>query len=478
MNVVHICRSMLAQLTRKAAASWEGVVRRVANAHSRVSKRIVSPRAFISRLGIVTTCITIFLPPIAFALLSTYDLRHDAIEQASLGARHVEMQLTMDRTKDSLTQVSISVVHATARPNSAVVASWLTDKNGFTLMFRGESAWWPEFKARMPVATSDFAGHFHVALSTRRVFVGTLYVAGAFLLLGFAAYYCFRRLPLATLDDALLQLQSKQGELLWEKHKLEMQNVRFDAALNNMSQGLCMFDGDHRLAVCNARYIEMYGLPAELTAPGTSLRRILEDRAARNADLYPEGYGRDLMAVIAENRLATKIIEMNDGRVFVLRYQPMPGGGWLAMHEDITEQRRIEARVAHLANHDVLTDLPNRLHLRERLHQELDGTKSAEPVAVLSLDLDRFKDINDALGHAYGDELLKAIGDRLVACAGSGDVVSRLGGDEFTILQIGAEQPIAATALATRVQTRDVRSPAAASAILLAQSQLSPRPHH
>ena len=131
--------------------------------------------------------------------------------------------------------------------------------------------------------------------------------------------------------------------------------------------------------------------------------------------------------------------------------------------------------MAHLANHDTLTDLPNRLHLRERLSQELDKSEGGAPVAVLSLDLDRFKDINDALGHADGDEILKTVGQRLRDCVGGSDVVARLGGDEFAILQIGAEQPIAATALATRVleaigapfifdgQPVDARPPASAS---------------
>jgi diguanylate cyclase (GGDEF)-like protein len=269
----------------------------------------------------------------------------------------------------------------------------------------------------------------------RRVFVATSYVSVAFLLLGIAAYYCFRRLPLATLDDALEQLQSKQGELIAQK------------------QGLCMFDGGRRLVVCNARYAQMYDIPAALTAVGTPLKAILDNRFARNGgeSPYPEEYARDIARLIDDNRIATHVIERKDGRVFIVRHQPMPGGGWIATHEDVTEQRRIEARVAHLASHDTLTDLPNRLHLRERLSQELDQSEGGAPVAVLSLDLDRFKDINDSLGHAGGDEILKEVGRRLRDCASGSDVVARLSGDEFAILQIGAEQPLAATALATRV---------------------------
>jgi diguanylate cyclase (GGDEF)-like protein len=345
----------------------------------------------------------------------------------------------MDRSSDSLMHISNGVVHITTESNSAVVASWLTDKNGLMTTFHGEAASWPEIRASVPVGTGNFTGHFHVALSTRRVLVATFYVGLAFLLLGIAAYYCFRRLPLVALDDALQKLQS--------------QNLRFDMALNNMSQGLCMFDGEHRLVVCNARYAQMYGLPAELTATGTPFSAILEERLSKAPEdsPYPENYARDLAVLIDDNRIASKVVELQDGRVLVVRYQPMPGGGWIAMHEDVTEQRRIEARVAYLANHDTLTDLPNRPHLRARLSQELGEARSDSTVAVLSLDLDRFKDINEARGHARGDEVLKEIAERLRSCVSGSDLAARLDGDKFAILQIGAEQPISATALGTRV---------------------------
>ena len=435
---------------RKAVALRDEVVRRASDAHAYLTRRIVSPRRLISRLGIITTFITVFLPPLAFALLGLYDLKSDAVEQAAIGARHFATQMTMDRSSDSFQHMSNSVVHITTDANSDVVASWITDQNGLIATFHGVPVQWPEVWGSVPVHTATFDGRFHVALSTQRVFVATSFVSLAFLLLGIAAYYCFRRLPLATLDDALEQLQLKQGELISQKQQVEVQNLRFDAALNNMSQGLSMFDGERRLVVSNARYAQMYDIPAELTAVGTPLTAILHNRFARRDGPYPEEYVRDLAELIAANRVATRDIELKDGRVYVLRHQPMAGGGWVALHEDVTEQRRIEARAAHLANHDTLTDLPNRLHLRERLSQELDKSDGGAPVAVLSLDLDRFKDINDSLGHAGGDEILKTVGQRLRECISGSDVVARLSGDEFAILQIGAEQPIAATALATR----------------------------
>ncbi|NJO32433.1 MAG: hypothetical protein HC869_04185, partial [Rhodospirillales bacterium] len=163
----------------------------------------------------------------------------------------------------------MSVLHATQGAKSSIVASWVTDTSGASLMFQGRGAWWPEIWAKAKINATVFNGYFHVAVSTRQVFLGTLHAALAFLLLGLAAYYCFRRLPLAALDHALQRLEAKQRELLDQKGQVEMQNLRFDAALNNMTQALCMFDGRHELVVCNAAYAKMYGLPDELTNPGT-----------------------------------------------------------------------------------------------------------------------------------------------------------------------------------------------------------------
>jgi diguanylate cyclase (GGDEF)-like protein len=128
--------------------------------------------------------------------------------------------------------------------------------------------------------------------------------------------------------------------------------------------------------------------------------------------------------------------------------RPLPDGGGVATHEDVSEQRRIEARMQHMAHHDALTDLPNRVLLRERLE---DALKGSAPVAVLWLDLDRFKEVNDTLGHATGDALLKAVTERLLGCVRDRDTVARLGGDEFAVIQTGAGQPLGATTLALRI---------------------------
>jgi diguanylate cyclase (GGDEF)-like protein len=438
-------------LARSAAARFQTWGAKTTN--DWVTHGARAPRALIARLGLITTCITIIAPPLAFLVLALFQLQVRAAEQAKLGARHIEVQLMQHHSADWLNRVSINVLHATQGANSLVVASWLTDKNGTTLMFQGGPAWWPEFKASAPISTPAFEGNFNVALTTRRVMVTSLFVMAAFGFFGLAAYYCFRRLPLAALDDAQQQLQAKQAELLTKKEQLEDQNLRFDAALNNMSQGLCMCDAEQRLVVCNTPYVRMYGLPPDLVAPGTPFAAIIRHRVATGlqAEQAQDDFMRDLQEIIAQQRPVTKMRELSDGRMIAIKHQPMPGRGWLSTHEDMTEYRRIEARVAHMAHHDSLTELPNRVLLRERLERALEGVHKGKGLAVLCLDLDRSKDINDTLGHTVGDALLKAVAGRLSACVGEGDTVARFGGDEFTIVQVAAEQPIAATALTARI---------------------------
>jgi diguanylate cyclase (GGDEF)-like protein len=129
----------------------------------------------------------------------------------------------------------------------------------------------------------------------------------------------------------------------------------------------------------------------------------------------------------------------------------MADGGWVATHEDVTELRRNEARIAHMALHDGLTDLPNRTLLNKRLEHALARVRPGQIVANHLLDLDLFKNVNDTLGHAIGDKLLKAVADRLRKLGGETDTIARMGGDEFAIVQVAIAQPADAATLAARV---------------------------
>ncbi|MGH6671400.1 MAG: putative bifunctional diguanylate cyclase/phosphodiesterase [Xanthobacteraceae bacterium] len=228
--------------------------------------------------------------------------------------------------------------------------------------------------------------------------------------------------------------------------------------LDNMSQGVLMFDADARLVFCNRRYIEMYGLPPDLVQPGCSLLELLRQRLkAQTFAGDPDEYVAELRAKIAEGGTFTAVVASGDDRAFSIVNKPLAGGGWVATHEDVTERQRAEERITHMARHDSLTDLPNRVLLRERLQHELKRVKRGENLAVLCLDLDHFKSVNDTLGHPIGDELLKLVADRLRGCTREPDTIARLGGDEFAIIMTQLHQPGDAAALSRRIRESIVK---------------------
>ncbi|MHB1103847.1 MAG: bifunctional diguanylate cyclase/phosphodiesterase [Devosia sp.] len=234
---------------------------------------------------------------------------------------------------------------------------------------------------------------------------------------------------------------------------LRTQNVRFDSALSNMSQGLSMFDAEGRLIVSNPQFATLYDLPGTLVTQGASLKEMIEHLVGQGLYETPgaERYVLKAQQMAAEAHAWEEAVELRNGRIISIAHQPMAGGGWVSTHADITEKRRVEAQIAHMARHDALTGLPNRVLFRANVEEGLRHLGTHESLAVLSLDLDRFKNVNDALGHPIGDALLREVSLRLLNCIGENASVARLGGDEFAIVQTGARQPNGATALAQRV---------------------------
>jgi diguanylate cyclase (GGDEF)-like protein len=234
---------------------------------------------------------------------------------------------------------------------------------------------------------------------------------------------------------------------------LALEKHRLDSALNNMSQGLVMFDAEERIVLCNDLYIKMYGLSREVVKPGYPFVELLRYRAEAGNLLNhdPEQYRTEVMAALDFGKVSSFIFETPDSLEVLVTNSPMTSGGWVTTHKDITEQRKAEAKIAYMAHHDALTDLPNRLRFYEQVEQLLAKTRQGAHVAVFCLDLDRFKEVNDAHGHPVGDLLLKAVADRLRQCIRDTDTVARLGGDEFAIMQAGDSQPVDATALASRL---------------------------
>ncbi len=260
------------------------------------------------------------------------------------------------------------------------------------------------------------------------------------------------------LAHALSSLKKNAAELLQRKKQLQQLNRWFDVALNNMARGLSMFDAKQRLIVCNTLYREIYELPQLLTRPGTPLSKIVRYhvRQVTGRDdpeeirLQCEWLERHVAKVMqGETFSYTQLLK--NGRIVQVSNQPLVGGGWVDIQEDITERRKAEQRITWLAHHDPLTETANRLCFGEELDHALRQLEPGTGFALHWMDLDHFKQINDKLGHPTGDALLKSVAKTLRNTVREQDLVARLGGDEFAIIQAGATTQTEAEELTKRL---------------------------
>ena len=241
------------------------------------------------------------------------------------------------------------------------------------------------------------------------------------------------------------------------KGRIETQNIRFDAALNNMVQGLLMFDGAGKLAVCNRRYAELFEVPWEkfrISALGMTVPQVIQLRYDLNKNVRENNTTEIIAAVqdmLTRRTRSSVVAERTDGRAIFALFAPMTDGGFVATFEDITEIRQNQDKISHMAHYDALTDLPNRALFYERMGKLLRSGSQNPNFAVLSLDLDHFKSVNDTLGHPIGDKLLQAAAGRMRRCVRETDMVARLGGDEFAILQVTFDKPADVSSLASRL---------------------------
>ena len=370
------------------------------------------------------------------------------------------------------------------------------------------------------------------------------------------------------------QSREAQQRLGSEKHRL-------DTALNNMTQGLVLYDASARVVLCNQRYIDMYGLSTDIVKPGCCFYDLIRHRKATGSfDGDVDEFCSTIIRNIADGKITHTIQEVADGRSYLIVNKPLAQGGWVATIEDITEQQNLEQerdrnyaflrqiidhiptqitvkdmldhryvlanrvaetqfglprdaivgktaydlfpkasadiitdddrnaelsadglflderpwpsqalgdrfitstrigipdqtgeiryivnvvddvterrrateKIAHLAHYDALTDLPNRVLFRERIERELERSRRGDQFALLYIDVDEFKGINDSLGHNVGDELLRTVADRIKGCARDTDMVARLGGDEFAVIQTMVESSADVMEFVTRIQ--------------------------
>jgi len=227
-----------------------------------------------------------------------------------------------------------------------------------------------------------------------------------------------------------------------------------DRALDKMRQGLCVFDKQRRLLLFNRRYAEMYHLRPEDLWIGMTLEQVTDLRYAANTgpDIPKESYLAWRDSIQLSDRAMQTVVTLRNGDVYEIHHEPTADGGWVSTHDDITERRQAERRIQHMAHHDALTGLPNRVLFANRLAGMVEGLGStAEVAAVLCLDLDRFKQVNDTLGHSAGDELLRHVAARLQSEVRPTDTLSRLGGDEFAIILNSLRDPGEAAGFADRL---------------------------
>jgi diguanylate cyclase (GGDEF)-like protein len=250
----------------------------------------------------------------------------------------------------------------------------------------------------------------------------------------------------------LMRHRRFERTLAAERHQLRV-------AVNNIPQGLVLYDASARIIVCNQPYLDMFGLSPDIAKRGCTMQRLIEHRKETGSfDGDVDAFCTAIIRNVTLGKATRQLTEAPGGRAIEIVNKPLIGGGWVATIEDITARKRAEEKIAHLAHYDALTDLPNRVLFHERLEQALKSIQPGGQLAVLYIDIDEFKSINDALGHAIGDELLKTVAARLRDCLGEADVAARLGGDEFAVIQTGVKGPIETTRLVEAIHAA-IRQP-------------------
>ncbi len=252
---------------------------------------------------------------------------------------------------------------------------------------------------------------------------------------------------IVTIFPIVRQLQ-RQHEAA--RQKLSEKSLHLDTAINNMTQGLLLFDASGRLVVCNQRYLDMLGVSPDVARPGCYLRDLVLHRQAigsfiGDVDEYCAHFIGPNSSEIGERHFSTL-----DGRIIRMIFKHSPDGGWATTFEDVTERRRVEAKIEHLAHYDPLTNLPNRTLFQRHAEGLLLETADVQ-FAIFYIDIDEFKRINDSLGHLIGDEFLRSVAERLRQSIGPEDFIARLGGDEFAIVQRGIAADVDVSALVERI---------------------------
>jgi diguanylate cyclase (GGDEF)-like protein len=389
-------------------------------------------RSLVVALGLAIALATTAVIPVGYFLVAYSEAEHELAFSARLKAARLAKYIYSHRDLWQYQTVRLAALIEVPEANETDRRQRIFDATGNLVLETGAAPAGPVAtqSAAIVVAGSEF-GRIETASSLQGALYETGFVALLSALLGFGMFLALRIVPIRVIDNILGALQS--------------QTLRLETSLDNMSHGLCMFDADQRLVVFNKRYCELFGhAPAQIAAGMTE--------AALTALSTGEGFGADTGA--PDRRAGQEddgVMRLANGNLISVQRRPMAEGGSVVTYEDITARRRAEAQIVHMAGHDVLTNLPNRRLFHEELGHALSHADEGECVAVLFLDIDHFKSVNDSLGHPIGDELLRAITHRLGEAVRAADTVARLGGDEFAIVQTRVAQPANSARLAARL---------------------------
>jgi diguanylate cyclase (GGDEF)-like protein len=366
--------------------------------------------------------------PAGYFVVAYAEVRHELAFSAQLKANRLARYIYSHQELWQYQSLRLAELIEVPEANEADNRQRVFDATGELVVQTGAAPAFPVAEASTPVVVAGLTvGRIETAATLRDILVETGFAALFSSFLGFAMFFSLRLLPLRVIDRILGALAS--------------QTVRFETSLDNMSQGLCMFDADRKLVVFNKRYAELFGIPAEKIVPGMTELQLQALSTAANS-----GSAGDWASFEDGG-----ILRRANGNVIAGFRKPMASGGVVVTYEDITQRSLAEGKIFHMARHDALTELPNRRLFHEELEYALKHADAGESVAVLYLDIDNFKKVNDTLGHPVGDELLKQIAGRLRSAVRAADTVARLGGDEFAIIQTRLTQPLNATDLAVRV---------------------------
>ncbi|MEO0329936.1 MAG: EAL domain-containing protein [Pseudomonadota bacterium] len=269
---------------------------------------------------------------------------------------------------------------------------------------------------------------------SERVVVAQVTIASVFIIVGLAMSGGYYNVILAAFlipfFVAIRMMSARLREMLLsaainaeENHTIAK---RFDTALENVAHGVAMFDRSGKITVANERFLELTELN-ERNVVGKNLSQLEIPNAV---------FTQNIETFLGSNTSHQFCFQLDDKQIVEVDYNAMEGGGVVVL-SDITERMISERAIRNLANFDPLTKLPNRRCFMNEVDKRLVKDGKLEACAMLFLDLDKFKEVNDALGHAIGDKLLQAVADRIKSLIRSVDMVCRFGGDEFLIIVPG-----------------------------------------